>query len=125
MAVALVHCRIGREAVEITIASGIPNPDTFAARQNDTERLVVLGAKARFRRDEIRDRTHLFVTPVAANWHQLGCITAPYWFTASTSFAKPAVALTRSRGGRPRISVWKEDVTMAPLRDANLHALRR
>src|SRR6516164_5789844 len=45
MAVALVHCRIGREAVEITIASGIPNPDTFAARQNDTERLVVLAPK--------------------------------------------------------------------------------
>src|SRR5258708_26813769 len=32
----------------------------LAARQNDTERLVVLGAKARFRRDEIGDWwTHL------------------------------------------------------------------
>src|ERR1700722_4687380 len=73
MAVSLVHCRIGREAVEITIALRIPHKDAFAARQNDTERLVVLGAEARFRRDEIRDRwTHLFVTSVAANWHQLG-----------------------------------------------------
>ena len=70
MAVALVHCRIGRNAVEITIALRIPHLDAFAARQNDTERLVVLGAEARFRRDEIRNRIHLFVTLVAANWHQ-------------------------------------------------------
>jgi hypothetical protein len=53
MAVALVHRRICREAIEITVALRIPQPDAFAARQNDAERLVVLGAKARFHRDEI------------------------------------------------------------------------
>src|ERR1700688_1696604 len=64
MAVSLVHCRIGREAVEITIALRIPHPDAFATRQNDTERLVVAGAKARFRRDEISERrTHLSSLP--------------------------------------------------------------
>jgi hypothetical protein len=46
-AVALVHRRICREAIEITVALRIPQPDAFAARQNDAERLVVLGAKAR------------------------------------------------------------------------------
>src|ERR1700739_4496375 len=56
MAVALGHRRIGGEAIEITVALRIPHPDAFAARQNDAERLVVAGAEARFRRDEIRDR---------------------------------------------------------------------
>src|ERR1700751_322403 len=60
MAVALVHRRICGEAIEITVALRIPQPDAFAARQNDAERLVVLGAKARFHRDEISGRwTHL------------------------------------------------------------------
>jgi acetyl-CoA acetyltransferase len=47
--------RLVRQAHEITVALRIPRPDAFAARQNQTERLVV-GADARFRRDEIRDR---------------------------------------------------------------------
>jgi hypothetical protein len=33
MAVALVHRRIGGEAIEITVAFSIPNPDAFTARQ--------------------------------------------------------------------------------------------
>src|SRR4029453_3962914 len=53
VAVTLVDSRIGGEAIEITVALGIPHPDALAARQNDAERLVVLGAKARFPRDEI------------------------------------------------------------------------
>jgi hypothetical protein len=44
--------RISGEAIEITLALRIPHPDAFAARQNHTERLVVVGAEARFRRDE-------------------------------------------------------------------------
>src|SRR5579863_5473641 len=64
MAVALVHRGICGEAIEITVALRIPQPDAFAARQNDAERLVVLGAKARFRRDEICHRwTHLSSLP--------------------------------------------------------------
>ncbi len=53
MAVALVDGRIGGEAIEITVALRIPHPDPFAARQNHAERLVVLRAQARFRRDQI------------------------------------------------------------------------
>src|SRR6202171_5808509 len=53
MAVALVHSRIGGEAVEVTVAWRIPHKDALAARQNDADRLVVIGAKARFPRDEI------------------------------------------------------------------------
>ena len=52
MAVALVHRRISGEAIEITLALRILRPDAFVARQNHTERLVVVGAEARFRRDE-------------------------------------------------------------------------
>ena len=85
MAVALVHRRIGGEAIEITVALRIPHPDAFAARQNDTERLVVLGAKARFRRDEISDRwPHLFApkragtrgSPVADRGEERGCYSS-------------------------------------------------
>src|SRR6266446_2690992 len=53
MAVALIDGRIGGEAVEVTVAFGIPHPDALAARQNDADRLVVIGAKAQFSRDEI------------------------------------------------------------------------
>src|SRR6201996_907381 len=53
MAVALVHRRIGGEAIEITVAFSIPNPDAFAARQNHSERMIILGTKARLRRNEI------------------------------------------------------------------------
>src|SRR5437773_7716247 len=38
------------------MALRIPNKDALAARQNDAERFVVPGAKARFPRDEISDR---------------------------------------------------------------------
>src|SRR6266511_411722 len=38
------------------MALRIPNKDTLATRQNDAERFVVPGAKARFPRDEISDR---------------------------------------------------------------------
>ena len=51
MAVALIDGRIGGETVEITGALRIPHPDALAARQNDAEGLVVLGAKAGFHRD--------------------------------------------------------------------------
>jgi hypothetical protein len=53
MAVTLIDCRIGGEAIEITVAFRIPHPNALAARQNDPDRLVVIGAKARFPRDEI------------------------------------------------------------------------
>src|SRR6266404_7742638 len=53
MAVALIDGRIGGEAVEVTVAFGIPHPDALAARQNDADRLVVIGAKAQLSRDEI------------------------------------------------------------------------
>ena len=56
MAVTLVDSRIGGEAIEITVALGIPHPNALAARQNDADRLVVIGAKARFPRDEIIGR---------------------------------------------------------------------
>jgi len=45
MAVALVHGRIGGEAIKITVALRIPHKDAFAARQNDTEWLVVWAPK--------------------------------------------------------------------------------
>jgi hypothetical protein len=48
---ALVHRPNKRRGIEITLALSIPHPDAFAARQNHTERLVVVGAEARFRRD--------------------------------------------------------------------------
>src|SRR3954468_5852323 len=38
------------------MALRIPNKDALAARQNDAERFVVPGAKARFPRDKISDR---------------------------------------------------------------------
>src|SRR6267154_3823920 len=73
MAVALVHRRIGREAIEITVALRIPHPDAFAARQNDAERLVIVRAKARFRRDEIIERwTHLSPLQLQRTDTQLG-----------------------------------------------------
>src|SRR6266404_5971278 len=53
MAVTLIDRRIGGEAVEVTLALRIPHPDALAARQNDADRLVVIGAKAPFPRDEI------------------------------------------------------------------------
>ena len=56
MAVALIYRGIGGEAIEVAMALRIPNKDALAARQNDAERFVVLGAKARFPRDEISDR---------------------------------------------------------------------
>jgi hypothetical protein len=56
MAVALIHRGIGGEAIEVAMALRIPNKDALAARQNDAERFVVPGAKARFPRDEISDR---------------------------------------------------------------------
>src|SRR6476646_4650510 len=56
MAVALIHCGIGGEAIEVAMPLRIPNKDALAARQNDAERFVVPGAKARFPRDEISDR---------------------------------------------------------------------
>ena len=72
MAVALVHRRIGGEAIEIAVALRIPHPDAFAARQNDAERLVVPGAEARFRRDEISDRwihpSSLQLQRAGTNW---------------------------------------------------------
>lgn len=37
-------CRISGEAIETTLALRIPHPDAFVARQNHTERLVVVGA---------------------------------------------------------------------------------
>jgi hypothetical protein len=55
MAVALVHGRIGREAIEIAVAVGIPDPDAFAARQHHSDRLVIIGAKPGFGSEEIRD----------------------------------------------------------------------
>ena len=58
MAMALVHRRVGGEAIEIAVALGVPHEHALAARQHDAERLVVLGAEARFRRDEISDRRH-------------------------------------------------------------------
>jgi len=54
--VAVIHCGIGGEAIEVAMALRIPNKDALAPRQNDAERFVVLGAKARFPRDEISDR---------------------------------------------------------------------
>jgi len=68
MAVALVHRRISGEAIEITLALRIPHPDAFVARQNHTERL--LGAEARFRRDEIRDRWILAVVGFVHRPHE-------------------------------------------------------
>src|SRR5207249_12174854 len=56
MAVALIHRGIGGEAIEVAMALRIPNKDALAPRPNDAERFVVLGAKARFPRDEISDR---------------------------------------------------------------------
>jgi hypothetical protein len=56
MAVALIHRGIGGEAIEVAMALRIPNKDALAARQNDAERFVVPGAKARFPRDKISDR---------------------------------------------------------------------
>src|SRR5439155_27378113 len=56
MAVALIHRGIGGEAIEVAMALRIPNKDALAARQNDAERFVVPGAKARLPRDEISDR---------------------------------------------------------------------
>src|ERR1700761_895616 len=53
MAVALVHRRIGGEAIKITVAVSIPNPDAFAARQNYSERMIIVGTKARLCLDEI------------------------------------------------------------------------
>jgi len=53
MAVALIQRGIGGEAIEVAMALRIPDKDALAARQNDAERLVVPGAKARFPRDEI------------------------------------------------------------------------
>src|ERR1700733_925176 len=53
MAVALVHCRIGGEAIEITVAFSIPNPHAFAARQNHSERVIIVGTKACLSLDEI------------------------------------------------------------------------
>jgi hypothetical protein len=42
------------------MALRIPNKDALAPRQNDAERFVVPGAKARFPRDEISDRWIMF-----------------------------------------------------------------
>src|SRR5258705_2176943 len=53
MAVALVHRRVGGEAIEVTLAFRIPHKDAFAVRQNDADRLVIIGAKAGFRREEV------------------------------------------------------------------------
>jgi hypothetical protein len=60
MTVALVHGRIGGEAIEITVTLRIPDKNAFAARQNDTEWLVVLGAKARFRREKLETGGPIF-----------------------------------------------------------------
>jgi hypothetical protein len=70
MAVALVHRRISGEAIEITLALRIPHLDAFIARQNHTERLVVVGAEARFRRDEIRDQWILAVVGFVHRPHE-------------------------------------------------------
>src|SRR5260370_39910906 len=58
MAVALIDSRIGREAIEITVTFDIPHPEAFAARQHDADRLIVIGAKADFRGEEISDRSN-------------------------------------------------------------------
>jgi hypothetical protein len=55
MAVALVDSRIGGEAIEIAVTFNVPHPDAFAARQNDADRLVIIGAKAGFGCEEISD----------------------------------------------------------------------
>jgi hypothetical protein len=52
MAVTLIQCGIGGEAIEVAMTLRIPNKDALAARQNYAERFVVAGAKARFPRDE-------------------------------------------------------------------------
>jgi hypothetical protein len=54
------------------MALRIPNKDALAARQNDAERFVVPGAKARFPRDEISDRWIHVSLPVGANWQAVG-----------------------------------------------------
>jgi hypothetical protein len=38
MAVTLIQCGIGGEAIEVAMALRIPNKDALAARQNDAER---------------------------------------------------------------------------------------
>ncbi|EGE56146.1 hypothetical protein RHECNPAF_7500118 [Rhizobium etli CNPAF512] len=52
MAMALVDRGIGREAIKITVAVGIPDINTFAARQHNVERLVIVGAEPLFRGDQ-------------------------------------------------------------------------
>src|SRR6185312_16320660 len=72
MAVALIHRGIGGEAIEVAMSLRIPNKDALAARQNDAERLVVPGAKARFPRDEISNRwihvSSLQLEPTGKKW---------------------------------------------------------
>src|SRR5205085_10624213 len=59
VAVALVHRRIRRQAVEVTVAVDVPYPDALTARQHDVERMVVVRAKTVFRLDQLLgDRIH-------------------------------------------------------------------
>jgi len=54
MAVALVDRRIGGEEVEVALAFDVPDPGTFAARDHDVERVVVVGAVAVLEGDQVR-----------------------------------------------------------------------
>ncbi len=45
MAMALIHGRVSRKAIEIAIAVDIPDMDAFAAGQDDVEGLVVVGTE--------------------------------------------------------------------------------
>ena len=47
MTMALVERRVGRQAIEITLAFGIPHPHAFTPSERDVERLVVARSKTR------------------------------------------------------------------------------
>ena len=92
MAVALIHPGIGGEAIQVAMALRIPDKDALAARQNDAERFVVPGAKARFPRDEISDR-----------WYRCSVTSIPdtmsSWFASASAnvVTKLRRALTKGR----------------------------
>jgi hypothetical protein len=49
MAMALVDGRVSCEAIEISVAIDIPNPNAFSAAKDDAERLIIVSAKPIFR----------------------------------------------------------------------------
>src|SRR3546814_2109601 len=103
MAVAVVHRRIGGQAVEIAVAVDVGDPDALALGQHHVERLVVVGAEPALDIDEIGGvERH--------GWPLLSGVVDPaarIWVCGRSSTVRPnrlVISSVRSTALRPRSS---------------------